>query len=74
MDSKWFYIGTFIGILAGISVGKLMFDSDSKLPHTNKNITSNRLNKLNEENDLLKDQIKILLEENHILKSELEQK
>jgi hypothetical protein len=74
MNGKLFYIGTFIGIFAGITIGKIMFDTDSKLPHTNKNITSNRLKKLSEENELLKEQIKFLLQDNHILSSELAQR
>jgi len=64
MNEKWFFIGTTVGIIVGLTFGKIMFDKKSNLPIVNKWEVTDKINELEEENKLLREELNILIEHN----------
>jgi hypothetical protein len=63
MNNNWFFIGSIVGIFAGITIGKFMFDSDSKLPTKNKWSCKEKIIELEKENKILTNQIDLLIKD-----------
>jgi hypothetical protein len=63
MSNNWFFIGSIIGVFAGITIGKFMFDSDSKLPTKNKWSCKEKIIELEKENKFLINQINLLIKD-----------
>jgi hypothetical protein len=63
MSNNWFFIGSIIGVFAGITIGKFMFDSDSKLPTKNKWSCKEKIVELEKENKFLINQINLLIKD-----------
>lgn len=60
MNNNWFFIGSIVGVFAGITIGKFMFGSDSKLPTKNKWSCKEKILKLEKENKILNDELNFL--------------
>ena len=67
MNEKWFFIGSFVGIFAGITLGKIMFDRGDNLPSMKKWEAIDKIEKLQKENDNLKKELNIIIEHNNKL-------
>jgi hypothetical protein len=63
MSDKSFFIGSIVGLFAGITIGKFMFDSDSKLPTKNKWSCKEKIIELEKENKILNNEIDFLIKE-----------
>ena len=63
MIDKLFFIGSIVGLFAGITIGKFMFDSDSKLPTKNKWSCKEKIVELEKENKVLINQIDLLIKD-----------